>query len=184
MKEFEHKREIMLMYDRTAETYDGRYFEEQDAKIRAALNSKPLTFNSKNVVLDLGCGTGFLFPHLREKVEMLVGLDFSPNILKLAKKRTTDNVSLIRADADYMPFRKHVFDVVFAFTLLQNMPNPAKTLDEMKRVTKPYGKMVVTALKRKFSLETFQRLLEHGNLQILEWLDGDLKGYMAICVAT
>lgn len=179
MEEFEHKRRIMSRYDQTAETYDKQYFEEQNAKIRAAL--KTLTFNSSRVVLDLGCGTGLLFPHIKKKARMLVGLDFSRNVLKQAEKRIADNVLLVRADADYTPFRNHVFDAVFAFTLLQNMPNPAKTLSEIKRVSKLNGRIIVTALKKSFPRETFLAMLEEAKLEVLELFNGKLKGYVAIC---
>ena len=179
MKEFEHKRRIMSRYDQTAETYDKQYLEEQNAKIRAAL--KTLTFNPSCAVLDLGCGTGLLFPHMKRKARMLVGLDFSQNILKQAKKRAADNILLVRADADYTPFRNHVFDSVFAFTLLQNMPNPAKTLDEIKRVSKPGGRIIVTALKKSFPREKFLAMLRESRLEVLGLFNEKLKGYVAIC---
>ncbi|RLG71704.1 MAG: hypothetical protein DRO08_04340 [Thermoprotei archaeon] len=51
---------------------------------------------------------------------------------------------LIRADVDFLPFRAKVFDAVFAFTLLQNMPEPAVTCRELIRVIKDYGVLVIS----------------------------------------
>ena len=58
----------------------------------------------------------------------------------------------MQADADHLPFKEEFFDVVFAFTVLQNMPKPSETLDELKRVAKVGGRVVVTGLKKAFPL--------------------------------
>jgi ubiquinone/menaquinone biosynthesis C-methylase UbiE len=154
---------------------------EQEAKMKAAL--KHLMIKSSFAVLDLGCGTGLLFNFLNGKVKLLIGLDLSLAVLKLAKKQASDvgKFSLVRADADYVPFRENIFHVVFAFTLLQNMPDPIRTLREIIRISKPYGKVVVTGLKKSFSWKEFKTLLEKAGLKILRVSDGELKGYVVLC---
>ncbi|MCJ7770418.1 class I SAM-dependent methyltransferase, partial [Candidatus Bathyarchaeota archaeon] len=48
------------------------------------------------------------------------------------------------ADADHLPFREQVFDSVFSFTLLQNMPDPSFTLCEILRVAGTNGLVVAS----------------------------------------
>ncbi len=182
MQEWKEKRRTMRHYDQQAKVYDTQYMEEQNAKIENALNSmKP---KPNEIVLDMGCGTGFLFHPINKTAKLLVGLDISSKLLQEAKKRTksTSNIGLIRADADNTPFPNHIFDRVFAITVLQNMPDPTETLREMNRVSKPEAVFVVTGLKKKFTQESFVDLLKRARLTVLTLKTGEhLKGHVAVC---
>jgi len=181
MNEWKEKRRIMRRYDLTAHIYDMRYAEEQTAKIKAVLES--VNIGKGCLVLDVGCGTGLLFDHVVKKAEEIVGLDISRKILLQAKNRSRNfaNTSLILADADNLPFKNEVFSHVFAITLIQNTPNPVKTLDELKRVAIKDAVIVVTGLKGKFSLEAFKGLLRMFGLNVIEMKSENLKCYVAIC---
>jgi ubiquinone/menaquinone biosynthesis C-methylase UbiE len=182
MREWKEKRGTMRHYDHQAVIYDVQYLGEQNAKIEDALSSTELKPNE--VVLDLGCGTGFLFQHIDKTIRLLVGLDISSKALREAKKRTKNlsNIVLIRADADNTPFLDHIFDKVFAITVLQNMPDPMKTITEMKRVGKPQAIFAVTGLKKKFTQESFVALLERAWLKVVTLKTNQrLKGHVAVC---
>lgn len=181
MRDWDKKREVMRSYNRSATAYDAQYAEEQDAKMEAALSHVVLMENS--LVLDAGCGTGLLFEHIGEPVKLLVGLDISLRILKEAKNRVKrfPKATIVRADADFMPFPNRVFDRVFAITLLQNTPNPLLTLQEMERVGKRHSVMVVTGLKKEFSQNAFKRLLKEAGLEAsIKKTDSRVKGYVAV----
>jgi len=182
MQEWKEKRGTMRHYDQQAVIYDVQYLGEQDAKIEDILNSMDL--GSNELVLDLGCGTGFLFQHINKRVGLLVGIDVSQKALQEAKKRTKNlsNIVLVRADADYTPFPDHIFDKVFAVTVLQNMPDPLKTITEMKRIGKPQATFAITGLKKKFTQESFVNLLKTARLKVsVLKTDQQLKGHIAIC---
>ena len=113
-----------------------------------------------------------------------MGVDFSQKALKEAKKRTKNpsNVALVRADADNTPFPDHTFDKVFAITLLQNMPNPLRTISEMKRLAKPPAVFAVTGLKKKFTQKSFVDLIERSQLKVATLnINQQLKGHIAVC---
>jgi len=171
----------MRHYDHLAPFYDAQYSEEQKAKIEAALNNtKP---NKNQLILDLGCGTGLLFQHIT-LAKIVVGIDISPKILQEAKKRARQipNTAVIRADADYTPFPNQTFDQVFAITLLQNMPNPLKTIQEIKRITKPQSAIIITGLAKKFTQGSFVNLLNKAELKISTLkTNQQLKEYIALC---
>lgn len=183
MREWNEKRGNMRHYDQQASIYDVQYVGEQDAKIEDIL--KGMKFDSKELVLDLGCGTGFLFKHLSKKTELVIGIDMSRNALKHAKKRTKNmpNIGLVCADADNAPFPDNKFDKIFAITVLQNMPEPRKTLTEMKRTGKRHAMFAVTGLKKKFTQESFVKLLKGAQLKVVKLnVDQILKGHVALCV--
>jgi len=172
----------MRHYDHSAAVYNAQYYEEQEAKIKLAL-AEPI-LKKEDFILDAGCGTGLLFPYIVEKVKLVVGIDVSRIILKQAEKRMKEqtNVAVVRADIDYAPLQKGIFDTAFAITLLQNTPKPHETLNEIKRVTKRDATIVATGLKKAFSQKQFTRLLRGAGLEIKVWkLDENLKEYVATC---
>lgn len=182
MGEWNKKREIMRLYDVTAHLYDMRYAEEQRQKIEAALEETSI--KKYSLVLDVGCGTGILFNYVAGKAKMVVGLDISRKTLQEAKKRAKNirNAHLVLADADNMPFQENLFDYVFGVTVLQNMPKPAKTLAEIRRVAKEKSKIIVTGMKKAFTLEQFQRLLSEAHLKSVVLRAENLKCYVVVCV--
>jgi len=181
VNKWSQKRRVMRRYDLTARMYDERYAEEQAAKYRAAL--KHLDIHGS--VLDVGCGTGLFFSHIAAEAQTVVGVDISRLLLLQAQKRARRfrNVHLVQADADHLPFSDKQFTVVFAFTVLQNMPKPLETLSEIKRISERDASVIVTGLKKAFALEAFRALLQKAGLQIvtLENADG-LKCYVAVIV--
>jgi ubiquinone/menaquinone biosynthesis C-methylase UbiE len=183
VNKWDQKRKVLRRYDLTAEMYDVRYAEEQAVKYRAALERLNISRHSR--VLDVGCGTGLLFSHVAAEAQAVVGVDISGKLLRQAKKHARDfrNVHLVQADADYLPFRNACFNTVFAFTVLQNMPKPFETLNEIKRSAENGTSIVVTGLKKAFSLEVFRALLQNAGLQVISLKDADaLKCYVAVTV--
>jgi ubiquinone/menaquinone biosynthesis C-methylase UbiE len=172
----------MRRYDSTAHLYDVRYAEAQEAKYRIALEKVKISSNS--LILDVGCGTGLLFSHVAAKVETVVGVDVSGEVLFRARGHAQNfrSVHLVQADADHLPFRNACFSVVFAFTVLQNMPKPWETLLEVGRTAKREAFIVVTGLKKAFSLEGFGALLRQAGLRAVSLRDeGFLECYVAVC---
>lgn len=178
--QWKQKRKSIRHYDQTAPTYDSQYQEEQEAKITAAFEN--LRLDSNAVILDLGCGTGIFFSHVAENAKLIMGIDTSLAFLKQARAKTARNAHIIRADADHQPFKADTFSHTFAFTLIQNTPNPLETLEELKRTARLNATIVITGLKKHFTLENFTQLLRKTDLEILSLITDDtLKDYIAIC---
>jgi demethylmenaquinone methyltransferase/2-methoxy-6-polyprenyl-1,4-benzoquinol methylase len=181
MSEWNKKRKVKRRYDLTAHIYDMRYAEEQTSKIKAALSA--VKIGRGDMILDVGCGTGILFNHVAEKTKETVGLDISKRTLLEAKKRGKkfQNVHLVLADADNMPLKGKTFNHVFGMTLLQNMPSPAAALDEIVRVATENAVIIITALKKAFTLDRFERLLQNAGLKVLSQKSEGLQCYVAVC---
>lgn len=183
MNKWQHKRSIRHRYDSTAQIYNRRYFKEQEAKYDAALAC--LKVASDAVVLDVGCGTGLFFPYIADKARVVVGVDISRELLLQAREQAKvyENAFLVLADADYLPFVNSVFDLVFAFTVIQNMPNPLETLKEIKQAAKNDASMVITGLKKAISLEALGDLLSRVNLLVISLKDDEsLQCYVLVCI--
>jgi malonyl-CoA O-methyltransferase len=181
MSEWDKKRDVIHRYDLTAHIYDMRYAEEQTAKIEAVMQS--INMEKEGSVLDVGCGTGLLFNYVANKAEAIVGSDISRETLLQAKRRARKfaNVFLVLADSDNVPLKGDVFSHVFALTLIQNTPNPLKTLNEIKQVSKQDAVIVVTGLKKKFPIKAFKRLLHDAGLGVVALQNESLKCHVAVC---
>lgn len=123
--------------------------------------------------LDLCCGTGDLSFALRDAGADVTGLDFSPAMLQVAKKRLVGDASgrlkFIQGDAMAIPFDNASFDVVTVGYGLRNLASWEHGLKEMARVAKPGGRLLVLEFGKPpnklwravyyFSLRTFVPLL-------------------------
>jgi len=177
------KRKIMQRYDITADIYEERYAQEQKAKYKKALEN----INIENAyVLDVGCGSGLFFREAATQPGVVIGVDVSHKLLRKANQqaKALKNAFVVQADADHLPVRDKFFGAVFAFTVLQNVPKPERTLDELKRVVKSGGWVVVTGLKKAFPLEVFMDVLETSGLRLVSFVDEEtINCYIAVLAA-
>lgn len=99
--------------------------------------------------LDLCCGTGDVAFALAERGVQVTGLDFSQAMLDVARKRSGQNKALsappefIQGDAMATGLPDASFDVVTMSYGLRNLSSWIQGLEEMRRVTKPGGVILV-----------------------------------------
>ena len=180
--QWKEKRRYIKQYDASAYIYNLRYREEQSKKYEMALKSLSMLYSDR--ILDVGCGTGLFILKISKFGKTIVGIDCSKKMLNEAKKKCSHllNVSLICSDADFLPLRENSFNLVFAFTLLQNMPNPEKTLHEILRVANIDSTVILTAQKKAFTKFRFMQLLGKIDLYLIHFIaTEELKDYLAIC---
>lgn len=110
---------------------------------------KRMDVQTGSAALDLCCGTGDWSFALSEAVGptgSVVGLDFSENMLSVAKERKRDTdyeqLTFTHGNAMDLPFEDGTFDYVTIGFGLRNVPNYMQVLHEMYRVLKPGGKAV------------------------------------------
>jgi len=96
-------------------------------------------------VLELGHGPGHLQAAMRKKGWLVLGVDESRQMGRLAASRLTRlglPVALIRSEAQSLPFGPHCFDSLAATFPTEYIFDP-RTLDEASRVLRPGGRLVV-----------------------------------------
>jgi SAM-dependent methyltransferase len=91
-------------------------------------------------VLDLGCNVGYGTELLAERAVSVVGVDMSPGVIELARRRVTlPNVEFrLLADAR-LPFGDASVDLLVSFQVIEHVPEPGGYLDEIRRVLSPGG---------------------------------------------
>jgi len=176
------KRETMNSYDVKADSYESLYGYEQSEKYSVALYA--VRVGGGDVVLDDGCGTGLFIRRIARHSSCVIGVDLSKMMLKVAKRmcRKLKNVFLIQCDADFLPLKENLFDKVFSFTLIHDLPNPERAVFEMARVAKPGSKIVVTALKKVYTLKKLTDRLGLSGMRVIDAPDAEgLKDHVVVC---
>ncbi len=103
-----------------------------------------------DVVLDLAAGTGTSSQPFADRGATVVPCDFSLGMLEVGKQARPD-LPFTAGDGTRLPFADDSFDAVTISFGLRNVVEPAAALAELRRVTRPGGRLVVC----EFSHPTF-----------------------------
>jgi SAM-dependent methyltransferase len=133
------------------------------SEIAAVLRSLDwLEKQQKNVasILDVGCGNGYLLEVLRKNrpTAELTGLEYTPDMVALARARNIERCALVQGDVRELPFDAGTFDVVVTERCIINVmdvEHQARSLREVGRVLKPGGHFAC--------IEAFQDSLDELN---------------------
>jgi demethylmenaquinone methyltransferase/2-methoxy-6-polyprenyl-1,4-benzoquinol methylase len=90
-------------------------------------------------VLDVATGTGLVAAQLLRRGFTVTGLDQSPEMLALARRRFGAGIELVEARAEKLPFPDRSFDHLTVTYLLRYVADPGATLAELGRVVRPGG---------------------------------------------
>lgn len=149
--------EATSLWDELAEEYDPhRRSRRLWTKFSVWKELFEEAIGEATLILDVGCGAGAMALPLAEKPRIICASDISGGMLKLAKKSAgkcqpslLNRVFLIRADSHYLPFRSNAFDAVYARFSLWPLKDPCKAVEEMTRVTRINGRIIIAEVNRK-----------------------------------
>jgi demethylmenaquinone methyltransferase / 2-methoxy-6-polyprenyl-1,4-benzoquinol methylase len=137
--------------------------------------------------LDLATGTGDLALELAlvHPHRAIVGADFAHGMLKIAakKRRATDRggrIRLVEADALVLPFEARTFAFVTSAFLLRNLADLRHGLAEMRRVSRPGGRVValeITQADLPGWAPLFRAYFHHVVPRIGALVGGDREAY-------
>lgn len=114
-----------------------------------------------DLALDISCGTGSYALALGRRGLRVMGVDVSEPMLCVAQtkaKAVQVRLALVCAEADVLPFRAGIFDLVTVILGLEFMADPGNTLEEARRLLKPNGSLVVAVLNRTGLWTLWRRL--------------------------
>lgn len=140
---------IRDLYDQTVSHYDERYRNIQFSKF----SETSVRWEDRDVVLDVGCGTGLLIEYMTIEPIIFVGVDLSVNMLKVARRKSSWPI-FIAGDVRKLPLKQEVFSKVVSFSVLQNIPDPREVIGEIFRVSKRASSVLITALRKRITIES------------------------------
>ena len=139
--ETEKMKKIYAGYAKFYDLIFKNFFYPRQRHVIQSLGIKPGEW-----VLDVGIGTGLslsLYPPYCN----VLGIDLSGPMLKVAAKKVMKNgfghVCLAEMDALKLALKDDTFDYVIAAFVISVVPNPVQLIEEMKRVSKKDGRIVI-----------------------------------------
>jgi ubiquinone/menaquinone biosynthesis C-methylase UbiE len=157
-------------FDKHAVSWDRQHNQEVASQIEGLVQRFDL--KEGKTVLDVGCGTGVLLPHLLKKVKekgSLFALDFSWNmILKAKKSKAKTGTYFINGSVEALPIKDQTIDYVTCLDTFAHITDQKKAIGEMSRALKKGGQLFIAHTLGKKELAEYHRQagaeVEHDTL--------------------
>ena len=134
-----------MFWNKISPVYD--LFENvYNRKVYKGTGIKVAEFIDKNdSVLECACGTGAITEEIAKKCRQVLATDFAEGMLKRASKkcRKYGNVSFRQEDITDIKSADNSFNKVVAGNVIHLLPEPEKALNELLRVVRPGGKVII-----------------------------------------
>lgn len=137
------KDSIVSYYDSVSEVYGVKHGVDlygnkwADEKYYGPLVERFIPKDSN--ILEIGCGTGHFTGMLRRRSGRVCGIDLSPGMVEVAKKRNPDVTFFVGDCEELKPFKDQDFDAVAAFNTFSYYPDKRRALGAISRVLKKDG---------------------------------------------
>ena len=109
-------------------------------------------------ILDVGCGTGNYTVELSRRGHRVVGIDFSPSMLKRAEQKKDESSEwphfLFNDVHRIIPFRHDSFDHIIFINAFYTIPDHEKFIEELRRVARRPSLIIMVNTKKPLSLKT------------------------------
>jgi 2-polyprenyl-3-methyl-5-hydroxy-6-metoxy-1,4-benzoquinol methylase len=153
-------------------------------------------------VLDVGTGAGVLLPFILERQPArVVACDLSGEMVKLARQRFGESVTVLQSDVVDIPSEVGPFGAVFCNAMFGNVYDQRQTIEVIERLLDPGGRLVISHplgsdfvrrlkagspqyhLKELPDRSFLNQLVEGAGLAVTHFVD-ETDLYLAICTKT
>jgi ubiquinone/menaquinone biosynthesis C-methylase UbiE len=144
---------------------------------------------SSPVIIDLGSGPGLLSYEIFKLLpkSKIIGIDPSIEMINLSKKNTLlkdfKSFKIFQATSDKIPIKDKTVDLIVSRFSLPYWKKPQDSFNEINRVLKPKGKIILEALNKeysqgKLSLIKFHMILKFASKETIKYhIDAYKKAY-------
>ena len=173
---------VERVYDKIAKVYDLTFGPTLHPGRLIALERMDIKPGDK--ILEVGVGTG-INASLYPKHCHVTGIDFSALMLEKARERVmkkgVKNIRLKEMDAANLTFADSSFDIVYAPYVISVVSDPVRVVNEMRRVCRPGGKIVILNHFRSQTpvVARVERAISPFTVHIGFKADLDLPGFLA-----
>jgi ubiquinone/menaquinone biosynthesis C-methylase UbiE len=149
-------------YDETTRTHRMEEMQEEAREVSRYLKDG-------DEVLEVASGPGYLSIELAKQGKYkITGMDLSKDFVEIAArnaKRAGVEVNFIQGNASELPFKDHIFHFIVCVLSFKNFKDPQKVLEEMYRVLKPGGLVLIMDLNRNASRQAMKAFVKSFGLK-------------------
>ncbi|UCE42152.1 MAG: methyltransferase domain-containing protein [Candidatus Aminicenantes bacterium] len=175
-------------FEKVADQWDQMRRSFFSDKVRKVAVAKA-DIQAGKLAADIGAGTGFVTEELVQNGLKVIAVDQSGGMLEEMKKKfgRIDTVEYRIGDFNNLPLQNETVDYVFANMYLHHVDLPQVAIEEMARVLKPGGKVVITDMdEHKFEFlkkEQHDRWLGFKREDVERWFnEAGLKNVRVECM--
>jgi SAM-dependent methyltransferase len=125
---------------------------QENANMLATRYAFARRFAEGKETLEVACGAGMGLGYLAEKAKVVVGGDYDPRFVEMAKKHYGDRIVVDEIDAQDLPYADQSFDCVILMEAIYFLSDAKKFIDEAKRVLRPGGSLVIVSANCEWKL--------------------------------
>lgn len=140
-----------LFYDNISHVWEDKINStETEKRLKVIFEEmfKSTPFKSKKF-LEVGCGLGYFSQKALSKKAQVTGVDVGKNLISICKKKMPKGKFVLASALD-LPFKDNSFDIVLCTEVIEHVEYPEKAINELIRVTKPKGKILITTPNKLF----------------------------------
>ena len=137
-----NKEDVIAFFDRCAPTWDAEMVKS-DPIIHTILDNAEV--GPGQVVLDVACGTGVMFPYYLDRdVASVTGIDISPEMAKIAAGKFSEDprVRVLCADVEEAEFEGK-FDRIVVYNAFPHFPDPRRLIATLAGLLKEGGRLTI-----------------------------------------
>ncbi len=157
-----------------ARWYDGNSRKHRIGEMRAYAEEVAGQIKEGSAVLDVATGPGYLAIELARMGDYnIFGLDISKDFVDIARLNAEEagvKIDFRQGNVSDIPFPDCSFDFIACTAAFKNFKEPGRALDEMCRVLKPDGTVLIVDLKRNVSNRNLDNLARDMKVKGLEAL--------------
>ncbi len=158
----ERKEKTRVFFNNVAATWDDLKQDLfGDFDLNHVLTNNIYKDNDKaKTIVDLGCGTGELLSLMNMRVKNCIGVDSSPKMLELAKKRFAnieEEYEFRLGELEHLPVKEKEADCAVINMVLHHIAVPSQVIYEAIRVLKPGGSLLIADFAKHTSKSIKER---------------------------
>jgi ubiquinone/menaquinone biosynthesis C-methylase UbiE len=159
-----------------ASYYDKLSREHRISEMKKQAKEAAKYIRDGDSVLEIAPGAGYLSIEISKIGKYkITGMDISKDLVGICSKNSKIagvNIDFLQGNVSNMPFNANMFDFIICVLAFKNFKEPLKALQEMYRVLKPGGTVLIMDLNRQATMKATKKIAESMGLK-------GLKAYIA-----
>jgi len=152
------EKSIMTQSVNMKNQYENRGKFESRLKVERERRDITVELAEGDTLLEIGCADGVMTAELSKRIPNIVASDISLTYLRQAKKNAS--ARFVRLDIHELPFENESFDCVVCTEVLEHVYSPYKALDEIHRILKPEGCLILSVPNNMTFIRIFRHLMK------------------------